>query len=275
VKAFVRRIGTYVLHAMTCAFVLAFAITLFWAFAYTVSVHRRHQAEQLLVQLASLQRSGTGSVNVKQIAKASGGKERCTGDSCTYDFDYGSAFSSSSLQKVLLRTEWDYLALRPWKLTAQIRTRNGSLTDFYVQAAVGRGRGWLYNEGLLAGNMWAWLIVDISSSPDQFSQRVKREREYLEAQSVGRKIDPGDNGILVGKPNVDTPGSGEALGVDLSPSAPLESRIAGLDINLRCATALTACTHLCQFAPSAWRVYAQYMKSNGWSTGEPSECPAR
>jgi hypothetical protein len=260
---------------MTCAFLLAFAITLFWAFAYSVSVHRRHQAERLLLQLAALQQNGTSSVNVKQIAKASGGKERCANDSCTYDFDYGFAFFSSRMQQVSQRTEWDYLALRPWKLTAQISTINGSLTGLYVQAGVGRGRGWLYNEGLFAGNMWAWLLVDISSDSHQFDQRVKQGREYLEAQSVRRNFDPGNSGILVGKPNVDTPGSGEALTVDLSPSAPPESRIAGFDLNLRCATAITPCTHLCQFAPSAWHAYAQYMKSNGWWTEEPSECPAR
>jgi hypothetical protein len=203
------------------------------------------------------------------------GKEHCANNSCTYDFDYGSAFSSSKMQKVFQRTEWDYLALRPWKLTAQIRTSYGDVTDLYVQAWVGRGRGWLYNQGPFAGNMWAWLIVDISSNVDQFDQRVKQEREYLEAQSLGRKIDPGNNGIFVGKPNVDTPGSGEALTVDLSPSASPASRIAGFDLNLRCATAMTPCTHLCQFAPSAWRVYAQYMKSNRWWAEEPSECPTR
>jgi hypothetical protein len=272
VRAFLRRTSVYIWHATTCAFVLAFAITLFWAFAYSVNVHRRHQAERLLLQLAALQQNGTSSVKVKQIAKESGGKEHCANDSCTYDFDYGSAFSGSRMQKLVQRTEWDYLALRPWKVTAQIRTSNGNLTDLYVQAGVGRGRGWLYNEGLFAGNMWAWLIVNILSSPD-FDQRVKREREYLESR--GRNFDPRNNGIFVRKPNVDTPGSGEALTVDLSPSAPPESRITGFDINLRCATAMTPCTHLCQLAPSAWRLYAQYMKSNGWWTEEPAECPTR
>jgi len=259
---------------MICALALAFAITLFWALAYSVSTHRRHQAERLLQQLAVLQH-GTGSANVKQIAKACGGKEHCTNDSCTYDFDYGFSFFSSRMPQVFQRTEWDYLALRPWKVTAQIRTSNGNLTDIYVQAWVGRGRGWLYHEGLFAGNMWAWLIVTISSNPHQFDQRIKQEREYLEAQSVRRNFDLGNNGIFVGKPNVDTPGTGEALTVDLSPSAPAESRIAGFDLNLRCATAITPCTHLCQFAPSAWHVHAQYMKSNGWWVEEPMECPTR
>jgi hypothetical protein len=176
---------------MICAFVLAFAITLFWAFAYSVSIHRRHQAERLLQRLGALQPNGTSSVNIKQIAKASGGKEHCANDSCTYDFEYGFAFSSSRMQKLFQRTEWDYMALRPWKVTAQIRTSNGYLTDLYVQAWVGRGRGWLYNEGLFAGNMWAWLIVTISSNPHQFDERIKQEREYLEGQSVRHSFDPG------------------------------------------------------------------------------------
>jgi hypothetical protein len=260
---------------MICAFALAFSITLFWALAYSVSIHRRHQAERLLQQLSSLQQNGTSSVNVKQIAKASGGKEHCANDSCTYDFDYGFAFFSGRMPQVFQRTEWDYLALRPWKVTAQLRTSNGNFTDIYVLAAVGRGRGWLYNEGLFAGNMWAWLIVDISSNPQKFDQRIEREREYLEAQSVGRNSDPGNNGIFVGKPNLDSPGGGEGLTVDLSPSAPPESRVVGFDLNLRCATAIAPCTHLCQFAPSAWHVYAQYMKSNGWWAEEPAECPIR
>ncbi|HLW84847.1 MAG TPA: hypothetical protein VKR60_06485 [Candidatus Sulfotelmatobacter sp.] len=240
-----------------------------------MSIHRRHQAERLMRQLAALQQNGTSPANVKQIAKVSGGKEHCANDSCTYDFECDSGFFGSRLLQVFQRTEWDYLALRPWKVAAQIRTSNGNLTDFYVQAWVGRGRGWLWNEGLLAGNMWAWLMVDISSNPLQFDQRIQREREYLEAQSVMRTFDPGNNGIFVGKPNVDTLGSGEALTVDLSPSAPPESRTAGFDVNLRCATAITPCTHLCQFAPSAWHVYVEYRKSNGWWTEEPSECPTR
>jgi len=260
---------------MICALALAFAVTLFWALAYSVSIHRRHQAERLLQQLSSLQQNGASSVNIKQIAKASGGKEHCANDSCTYDFEYGSAFSSSRTPQVFRRTEWDYLALRPWQVTAQIRTSNGNLTDLYVLAGVGRGRGWLYNEGLFAGNMWAWMIVNISCDPRQFDERIKQEREYLESQSVRRNVDPGNNGIFVGKPNVDGPGSGDALWVNLSPGAPPESRIAGFDVNLRCATTITPCTHLCQFAPSAWHVYAQYMKSNGWWAEEPAECPIR
>lgn len=254
-------------------FVLAFAITLLWSFAYSLSVHRRQQAEPLLAHLASLQQNGTSSVNVKQIAEVFGGKEHCANDSCTYDFDYGSVFTGPRMWKLFQRTEWDYLALRPWKMTARISTSNGNLTDLYLQTWIGRGRGWLYDDGLFAGNMWAWWMVSISSSRDQFDQRVKGEREYLGA--LGHKIDPGSDGIFVGKPNVDTPGSGEALTVDLSPSAPLESRSAAFDINLRCATAMTPCTHLCQVAPSAWRRYIQYMKSNGWRTEEPSECPSR
>jgi hypothetical protein len=230
--------------------VLAFAIALFWAFAYSVNIHRRHQAELLLLQLASLRQSGTDFVNLKQIARTSGGKEHCANNSCTYDFDYESVFSSS-VPRVFQRTEWDYLALRPWNVAAQIRASNGKLTDLSVQTWVGRGRGWLYNEGPFVGNMWAGLMVNISSSSQQFDQRVEREREYLEAEAVQPTIDPGNNGIFVEKPNVDTPGSGDGLTVDLSPTAPPESRIAGFDVNLRCATAMTPCTHLCQLAPSA------------------------
>jgi len=256
---------------MTCAAALALVIAVLWAVSYSVSVHNRHQAERLLQHLADLQQNGVSSTPIKQIAKDSGGTEHCVNDSCTYDFDYGSAFSSSRAQWVLRRTEWDYVGLRPWRVTAQIRASSGKLTDIKFRTFVGRGRGWLYNDGLVAGNMWAWLMVNVSSSTDQFDQAVRREREYL--KSVGHQIEPGNDGIMVGKPNVDTPGSGEALMVDLSPGAPPEGRRAAFDVNLRCATTMSPCTDLCQLAPSAWRSYVQFQKSNGWSVGEPSECP--
>ena len=184
-------------------------------------------------------------------------------------------FSVPGFRKCSSEQSGTTLALRPWKVTAHIQTSNGGVTDLYVQTWIGRGRGWLYNEGLFAGNLWAWLIVNVSSSRDGFDERAKREQEYLDAQSGGQKTAQGDSGILVRKPNVDAGGSGEALAVDLSPSAPPQSRNAGFDVNLGCATAMKPCTHLCQLAPSAWRQYAQYMKSNGWWVEEPSECPVR
>jgi hypothetical protein len=252
----------YVRHAMACAVVIGMIIVGFWVLSYSRSVHSRHQAERLLQRLASLQQNGMTSAAVKRLAKDSAGREDCTGDSCKYNFDYGFAFPTSTALRLLARTEWDYVGLRPWTMSAEIQTKNGEVTNLVVRAVVGRGRGWLYNQGLFAGNMWASLMVDVLSSQDQFDWAVRQEKEYANARALGtgNRIEVGTNGILVGKPNVDTPGSGEGLIVDLSPTAPPEVRKIAFDIQLHCATAISPCTNLCQLAPSAWHSYAQYQK---------------
>jgi hypothetical protein len=196
------------------------------------------------------------------------------GNFCSYDFRQDFAFTESGLLQVLRRTEWDYFGLRPWEVTAHIETTNGQITDIGLRTVVGRGRGWLYNEGLFSGNMWAWLMVGVRANAQVFEQDVSLQKEYARAQAVntGHQITAGDNGIIVRKPNLDTPGGGEVLSTNLSLGAPSDSKRTAFDINLRCTTAMSPCTELCQLTPSAWHIYSQFQKSNGWYVEEPAVC---
>lgn len=273
-RTFIRRIGLYGWHTTICVAVLASLLTLLWAVSYSISVHQRRQAERLLEQVAGLQSGTPNPSTLRQIAQHSGVKEHCTPDSCSYDFTYGFGFSDSGLSRILRRTEWDYVGLRPWQVTVHIEVKNGQLRDVASRAVVGRGRGWLFNEGLFSGNMWAWLMTSIRSNSEAFEQHARLEKEYDQQQAVstGHQIARGSDGLIVGKPNVDTPGSGQALTVELLPTAPAESRRIAFDVNLRCTTSMSPCTELCQLAPSAWQSYSAVQKSNGWWVEEPTEC---
>jgi len=273
--AFIRKIGVYVWHTIVCMVALALALSVFWAVSYVLSVHHRRQAEQLLQQLAALQPGATG-YTAQQIAHDFGGRQHCIGEFCSYDFDKSFAVTSSGPLRLLRRTEWDYLGLRPWRVAAHIETKNSELTDVEFTASVSRGRGWLYNEGLFSGDMWASLMVLVTSNGGRFEQQLKLEKETDREYAIrtGNQIEAGRGGIILIKPNLDTPGGGEALEVYLSPDAPTESRKIAFDVSLRCATTMSPCVELCQLAPSAWRSYSQFVRSNGWSVVEPTDCAA-
>ena len=273
-RTLIRRAGIYVWHTIVCVAVLGLILSMFWAVSYGLSVHHRRRAERLLQQLAALQPGATGFRMVRQIAQESGGRERCTADSCTYDFDNSFAFTNSGPLRVLRRTEWDYLGLRPWQITAHVGTKGSELTGMGFAAFVGRGQGWLYHEGLFSWSMWAWLAVSVTADSGRFEQQLRLEKEYERRNAIrpDDQIEAGSGGTIVIKPNLTTPGGGEALEVYLSQSAPPESRKLAFDLNLRCATAMSPCSELCQLAPSAWRSYVRFTKSNGWWVGEPTDC---
>jgi hypothetical protein len=250
--------------------VLGLILGMFWAVSYALSIHHRRHAGRLLRQLATVQPGATGFRTVQQIAQDFGGKKQCAGDLCSFVFDDRFMFMDSGPPRVL-RTEWDYLGLRPWRVTAVINQRNSEPTDLEITALIGRGRGGLYHEGLFSGNMWAWRMVSVSINSERFEYRLKGEKE----NDPEYAIEAGSDGIIVVKPNFDIPGGGEALNVYLSPAAPSASKRVAFDLNLRCATAMSACTDLCQLAPSAWHINAHHiMKSNGWSIVEPKDCAA-
>ena len=128
------------------------------------------------------------------------------------------------------------------------------------------------NEGLFSGNMWAWRMVSVTINSKRFEDVLPSDRES--AIRNGRQLGAGSDGIMMVKPSFDIPGGGEALQVYLKPDAPPESRKIAFDLNLRCATAMSPCLALCQLGPSAWRSYVQFIKSEGMSVGEPTDCAA-
>src|SRR6266567_1477491 len=201
-RAFIRRAGVYVWHTTVGIAMVMLILGVFWTVSYSLSVHQRREAERLLRQLAALQPGAGGSIGVEQVAKDFGGKRHCSGELCSYDFENSFAFTDSPIG-VLRRTEWDYFGLRPWQFTAHIDTRNGEISGTDFRAFIGRGRGWLYSEGLFSGSMWAWLMVSVRTNAEQFEQDAKLEKEYVRAQALktGHQITAGNNGLIVGKPN--------------------------------------------------------------------------
>jgi hypothetical protein len=276
VKTFICRAGVYVWHTIVCVAVLGLLLSVFWAVSYSLSVHHRRQAERMLRQLAALQPGATDYRTVQRIARDSGGKEYCTDEFCRYDFDNSFPFTGSWPQRVLRRTEWDYFGLRPWQVSALIIKRGSQTTEVGFSVIVGRGRGWLVNEGLFSGNMWAWRMASVTINSERFGQLLglEKERDHESAIGNGRLLEAGSDGIIMIKPSFDIVGGGEALQVYLSPDAPPASRRIAFDLNLRCATTMSPCSELCQLAPSAWRSYVQFAKSEGSSVGEPTDCTA-
>jgi hypothetical protein len=254
----IRRAFVYLWHALVCMIVFALILFVFWAASYVHSVQQRRRVQRLLDQLAMLQLGTTDDRATDKIAQDFGGKKHCIGDLCDYDFDYAFTGFSSGWLSPLRRTEWDRVALRPWRVFARIETKDAQLTDVEFTTAVGRGKGWLFNQGPLSGNMWATLMISVTNNAARFEQRLG-----LEANDRTRnQAEAGNKGIVLIKPSFDTPGGGEALEVYLAPGASSESRRIAFDVNLLCTTAAVSCINLCQLAPSAWRSYLQANEPN-------------
>lgn len=275
-KALIRRAGVYVWHTMVCMTALALVLSVFWGVFYVLSVHHRRQAERMLRQLSTLPPGATDFSSIQRIAKDSGGREYCNEQLCRYDFDDRFMFADSWLPRVLKRTEWDYLGLRPWGVSVVILKRPNGLTDVDVIALVGRGRGWLENEGLLSGNAWGEWIVSVRTNPEEFDRAFEEEKEEIlnYRSRTEDQIEATVNGIVVNTPPPGSKGAGKVLNVRLSPKASPDVRTVAFDLNLRCATDISPCTQLCQLAPSAWHSYVQFFESNGLTVGQSPDCAA-
>jgi len=264
----------YLLHAAVCLVITIAILAIFWAVSYTRSASQRREAEQLLRDLHNLPPGAAGVTRVADIAKRFGGLKDCTPGECRYHFDVRFAMSKWAMLS-FRRTEWDYVGVRPWRVDAAIEVRDNQVTHTGFDVLIARGRGWLYNEGPLVGNDWGWWAISLTTDSDRFAHLITSEKQSARADGVatGHQIQAGTNGIIIRKPSLDIPGGGEALNINLSPSATPDSRAIGFDINLQCATSMSSCTELCQLAPSAWQSYSQYQKSNGWYVEEPQNCP--
>lgn len=272
---FIRKAGIYVGHAAVCLVLVVAILAIFWAASYFRSVHQRRRAERLVHDLQNLPTGAAGASRGAEIASQFGAMRHCRADQRRYEFEISFATSKSAIVLPFRRTEWDYVGIRPWRVDAVIAMRRDEITYIEFTALIARGRGWLYNRGPLLGNYWGWWSDSIAVSPDQFATFLTTQKEIARANAVatGHQISPGSEGIIVSKPSLDVEGGGEALNVTLSASATAKSRAIGFDVNLRCATAISPCTELCQIAPSAWQSYSQYQKSNGWYVEELQNCP--
>ena len=90
----------------------------------------------------------------------------------------------------------------------------------------------------------------VTVNSDRFEFRRGHLKEYVSREAIkSQQIEPGSGGIIVEKPNLDTPGGGKALEVYLSTGATSATARSALDLNLRCLMALHACTKLCEVIP--------------------------
>ena len=142
-----RKIGTYLRHTTVCLAMVGILLGLYWSIAYSVSVHRRRRAERMLQQLAALQPGIKNPRSAQQIARDFGGRESRFPEICTYDLDDSFAFGNSWFRRLMGRTQWDYLGLRPWRVSVVIRKSPEDPSDAQVIAAVGWNRGF---------DMWSW-----------------------------------------------------------------------------------------------------------------------
>jgi hypothetical protein len=263
-KAFILKAGVYVYHTVICTSVIVAILVGFWALSYARSVHQRHRAERLLQQLATVQIGPASFHSVEEIVREFNAKQACKNEICDYDFKEGFEFISYGPMRFLLRTEWDYLGFRPWNLAARIATNGSEVVNVEFSVSVGRGHDWLWNQGPISGNMWAWVVDSVNISPSRFEQYFRLEQESSNSTAIypGHQIEIGMDGVIVRKPTLDTPGGGKALDVTLSPNATANGRRSAFDINLRCATSLSGCNQLCRLAPSAWQRY-EHIDSDG------------
>ena len=268
-RPLIRRVGVCIWHAFICFSVVVVILGLLWAALYGLSVHRRRRAERLIQHLASLDFAHPEASGLQQLSREIGATPNCMHDVCNYEFKEDSGLSSYGPIRLLRRTEWDYVGVRPWQFTLEVKTQKGRISNATYSVIVGRGRGWLYHEGPLSGSMWAWLGAWARSSDEGFSELVKFEKERLR-----REVWAGSTGIIIQKPNLTIDGGGEALSVTFSPDAPLGSKRIAFDVNLRCATSMSPCTELCQLFPSAWQSYAQFQKAQGLYVAESGVCPS-
>ena len=273
-RIFARKAGMYLWHAAVCLAIPVALLAIVWVVSYTRSVYQRRDAEQLLRDLQNLPFGAAGVTRATEIANRFGATKDCTRGRCRYDFEVRFAMSKWAMLP-LRRTEWDYVGVRPWRVDAGIEIRDNQVSHTGFEALIARGRGWLFSEGPLVGNDWGWWGIFLTTDSDQFAHLITLEKESARANGVGtgHQVQAGTNGIIIRKPSLDIQGGGEALNINLSPSATPGSRAIGFDINLRCATSMSSCTELCQLAPSAWQSYSQYQKSNGWYVEELQNCP--
>lgn len=268
-RRFFLTIGVYIWHGSICFIVLVVLLALLWAALYGLSVHRRLQAERLIRRVAALNFANPDNSALQRLKKEMGVAPRCTGDLCSYELEEEFGLSNSGPSRLLRRTEWDYVGVRPWRFALELKIQNGRVATATYSVIVGKGRGWLYREGLLSGSMWSWLGVWVRGTADGFDSLLKSEKERLHSGTW-----PGSTGIVVRKPTLTIEGGGEALSATFALGAPPQSRGIAFDVNLRCATAMDACTEVCQLFPSAWQSYASFQKSKGWYVEEPQVCPS-
>ena len=268
-QAFICKSGSYLWHSIVCLAVLAWIVTALWAFSYSLSIHRRRQAERLLHELQALEPGSKGATRAQHLAKEFHATEHCTGDTCFYDFETGFGYTPSGMTVMLKRTEWDSVGLRPWRVSARVELRNNETTHVEFDTLIGRGRGWLYSQNPIRGNEWGWLSIFIAVDADRSHQSADLEREV--ARQTGRTMDAGAPEIIIKKPHLNIDGGGEALSILVSPSASVSTKASSFDINLRCATSMLPCIELCQLAPSAWRAYSHTHFANG-SWGQAADC---
>jgi hypothetical protein len=252
---FFRRVGIHAWHTIACLAVLAILLGSYWSVAYSVSVHRRRRAEQMLQQLGTLEAGVKSPRSAQQIARDFGGKESCFPEICTYDLDDSFAFGNSWFRRLMGRTQWDYFGLRPWQVNVVIRNPPKDTSDVQVVAAVGWNRGF---------DMWSWRVIEVTTLDAKNFEDLSEDKEryaVTESQRQTRLTQDRSCGVVIRRPNLDTPGGGEALSVYLSSSASPASRKAVFDINLRCATSFRPCADMLQLAPSLRPFYERTLKS--------------
>ncbi len=252
---FVRKAAVYTWHTGVVLSLLAVFLGLYWTVAYSISVNRRHHAEQLLQKLAAEELGGKDAGSIQKIARDFGARESCFPEICTYELSNSFAFSGVWPMRILGGTAWDYFGLRPWEVTISVGRSGAKPSLLQVVVAVGWNRGW---------GMWSWRVVGMDvMTRAAFDHLVLDEERYpmSEAERQTRLAQDRDYGMIIVRPSLDTPGGGEALTVYFSSDASATSKRAAFDRDLDCATSIKPCSEIFQLAPSLRQFYARTFKN--------------
>ncbi|SRR6266496_2970269 len=179
-RRIILRISVYIWHGFICFAVLVALLTLLWVSFYGLSVHRRARAERLIRDIAALNFAHPDEATFQQLKKEIGSAPKCTGDVCSYQSEESFGFSNSGPFRLLRRTEWDYVGVRPWRLTLEFKTQHGRVSNVTYSVMVGRGRGWLYRKGPLSGSMWScWAGLSEAVLKDLIRLSKSKKNGYI------------------------------------------------------------------------------------------------
>ncbi len=203
------------------SFAILVVICLSYLSAYSLQWHRRRFAKEFVGELKRLEVGKTTEAEVKAISDRYTGKYSPAGiqDQVPQPAYYEVAVESPNV--IIGNSARTLPGLKIWWFVVTLGIEHGYLTDVQLSEYVRRSDDFeLSSQVRLAGN-------DNWETPGAAPYKVREAH-------------------ITGPP-------GEALIVELGPTATQEQREKGFDFNFSCLTAVRECRHVCDTMPSAWK----------------------
>lgn len=204
-----------------CAVAVFVLIGLLYLAGFTLEWHRTQISRSLVGELQRLEVGRTTEAQIRKLSDQFGG--RYSPVSIENEIQQPACYQVgvSSPYMMIAGSTRTLPGLRLWELGALLEVEDGYLSNLRISLNVFRSDAFLlHSETDLTGS-------NPLGAPDGVSYYVSEAH-------------------ITGPP-------GEALVVDLGPTATMEEREKGFGFNFRCLTALRECRHVCDTMPSAWR----------------------